>query len=87
VCHAELEQHLQVNDKTVAEYIIARFEKSANAAEFKVTLKGDGIEGNIVERLWQLISHLKVRHVALPLLSAQRAACITVLFLSVQYGT
>lgn len=69
-----------MNDKTVAEYIIARFETSSSVGDFKTVLKGDGIEGNIVERLWQLISHLKVRCMNTSLCVTLYRTCVKIMF-------
>lgn len=57
----ELENHLGVNDKDVAEFIISLAEKSKRLDKFKKELEengGDQFAESFVESLWRLIQHM-----------------------------
>lgn len=57
----ELENHLGINDKDVAEFIISLAEKSKRFDKFKKELEengGDQFAESFVESLWRLIQHM-----------------------------
>ncbi|XP_076067983.1 ATP-dependent RNA helicase pea [Oratosquilla oratoria] len=58
----ELENHLGINDKDVAEFIIALAQKSKRLEKFQKELSengGDQFADSFVESLWRLIVHMK----------------------------
>merc|ERR1711915_971346 len=65
----ELENHLGLNDKDVAEFIIALAEKSKHLEKFKKELEengGDQFADSFVESLWRLIQHMMPSLIAAP---------------------
>ena len=58
---AELENHLNIADKVLAEFIIDLARKSSDVDAFKVELGqlGAGLADSLVERLWNIIQHLQ----------------------------
>ncbi|KAB7499175.1 ATP-dependent RNA helicase DHX8 [Armadillidium nasatum] len=58
----ELENHLNINDKDLAEFIISLAEKGKSLEKFRKELVENGGEefaDSFVESLWRLISHMK----------------------------
>ncbi|XP_069948968.1 ATP-dependent RNA helicase DHX8 isoform X2 [Cherax quadricarinatus] len=65
----ELENHLGINDKDVAEFIISLAEKSKHLEKFKKELEengGDQFADSFVESLWRLIQHMMPSLTAIP---------------------
>ncbi|XP_042229267.1 ATP-dependent RNA helicase DHX8-like isoform X1 [Homarus americanus] len=65
----ELENHLGLNDKDVAEFIISLAEKSKRLDKFKKELEdngGDQFADSFVESLWRLIQHMMPSLTAVP---------------------
>ncbi|EIW86950.1 P-loop containing nucleoside triphosphate hydrolase protein [Coniophora puteana RWD-64-598 SS2] len=58
----EISNHVGINDKTLAEFVISLHDESKSLAEFKQRLQDTGLEGSVIENMDRLILTLHPKH-------------------------